>query len=96
MAWHDMAWHGMVWHGIALHCIVLHCILFHDLPLRSYLYHCIWSVITAHDLTPEKRMTTIIIVLYCTVFYFILFYFTSWPTFTLLSLPLCLECYNRP
>jgi len=20
----------------------------------------------------------------------------SWPTFTLLSLPLCLECYNRP
>jgi len=22
--------------------------------------------------------------------------FISWPTFTLLSLPLCLECYNRP
>ena len=31
------------------------CILFHDLLLRSYLYHCVWSVITAHNLTPEKR-----------------------------------------
>ena len=30
-------------------------ILFHDLLLRSYLYHCVWSVITAHNLTPEKR-----------------------------------------
>jgi len=29
--------------------------LFHDLLLRSYLYHCVWSVITAHNLTPEKR-----------------------------------------
>ena len=29
-------------------------LLFHDLLLRSYLYHCIWSVITAHNLTPEK------------------------------------------
>ena len=29
--------------------------LFHDLLLRSYLYHCAWSVITAHNLTPEKR-----------------------------------------
>ena len=28
---------------------------FHDLPLRSYIYHCVWSVITAHNLTPEKR-----------------------------------------
>jgi len=23
-------------------------ILFHDLLLRSYLYHCVWSVITVH------------------------------------------------
>jgi len=30
--------------------------LFHDLLLRSYLYHCDWSVITAHNLTPEKRI----------------------------------------
>jgi len=29
--------------------------LFHDLLLRSYLYHCVWTVITAHNLTPEKR-----------------------------------------
>ena len=29
--------------------------LFHDLLLRSYFYHCVWSVITAHNLTPEKR-----------------------------------------
>ena len=29
--------------------------LFHDLLLRSYLYHCVWNVITAHNLTPEKR-----------------------------------------
>jgi len=29
--------------------------LFHDLLLRSYLYHCIWSVTTAQSLTPEKR-----------------------------------------
>ena len=29
--------------------------LFHDLLLRSYLYYCVWSVITAHNLTPEKR-----------------------------------------
>jgi len=29
--------------------------LFHDLVLRSSLYHCVWSVITAHNLTPEKR-----------------------------------------
>jgi len=28
--------------------------LFHDLLLRSYLYHCVWSIITAHNLTPEK------------------------------------------
>ena len=28
--------------------------LFHDLLSRSYLYHCVWSVITAHNLTPEK------------------------------------------
>ena len=28
--------------------------LFHDLLLRSYLYHCVWSVITVHNLTPEK------------------------------------------
>ena len=30
-------------------------VLFHDLLLRSYLYHCVWSVITAHNLTPQKR-----------------------------------------
>jgi len=30
-------------------------VLFHDLLLRSYLYHWVWSVITAHNLTPEKR-----------------------------------------
>jgi len=30
-------------------------LLFHDLLLRSYLCHCVWSVITAHNLTPEKR-----------------------------------------
>jgi len=29
--------------------------LFHDLLLRSYLYHCVWSVITVHNLTSEKR-----------------------------------------
>jgi len=29
--------------------------LFHDLLLRSYLYHCVWSVTTAHSFTPEKR-----------------------------------------
>jgi len=29
--------------------------LFHDLLLRSYLCHCVWSVTTAHNLTPEKR-----------------------------------------
>jgi len=23
--------------------------------LRSYFYRCVWSVITAHNLTPEKR-----------------------------------------
>jgi len=28
--------------------------LFHDLLLRSYLYHCVWSVTTAHNVTPEK------------------------------------------
>jgi len=30
-------------------------ILFHDLLLRSCLYDCVWSLITAHNLTPEKR-----------------------------------------
>ena len=34
--------------------VTLPC-LFHGLLLRSYLYHCVWSVITAHNLTPEKR-----------------------------------------
>jgi len=29
--------------------------LFHDLLLRSYRYRCVWSVITAHNLTPEKH-----------------------------------------
>ena len=29
--------------------------LFHDLLLRSYFYHYVWSVKTAHNLTPEKR-----------------------------------------
>jgi len=29
--------------------------LFHDLLLRSYLYHCVQSVIAAHNLTPEKH-----------------------------------------
>ena len=33
--------------------------LFHDLLLRAYLYHCVWSVITAHNLTPEKRGPTL-------------------------------------
>jgi len=27
----------------------------HDLLLRSYLYHCVRSVITVQNLTPEKR-----------------------------------------
>jgi len=35
--------------------ITVYAVLFHDLLLRSYLYHCVWSVITAHNLTPEKR-----------------------------------------
>ena len=30
-------------------------VLFHDLLLLSYLYHCVWSVIIAHNLTQEKR-----------------------------------------
>jgi len=30
-------------------------VLFHDLVLRSYFYRRVWSVITAHNLTPEKR-----------------------------------------
>ena len=34
--------------------------LFHDLLLRYYLYHCVWSVTAAHNLTPEKRDTRII------------------------------------
>jgi len=34
-------------------------LLFHDLLLRSYLYHCVWSIITAHNLT--TRSVTIII-----------------------------------
>jgi len=29
--------------------------LFHDLLLRSYLYYCVWSVITTHKLTPENH-----------------------------------------
>ena len=29
--------------------------LFHDLRLRSFLYRCVLSVITAHNLTPEQR-----------------------------------------
>jgi len=29
--------------------------LFHDLLLRCYLYHCVWCIINAHNLTPEKR-----------------------------------------
>ena len=33
--------------------------LFHYLLLRSYLYHYVWSVITAHNLTPEKRDPTL-------------------------------------
>jgi len=32
--------------------------LFHDLLLRSYLYHCVWIVITAHNLTPPSNPTT--------------------------------------
>ena len=36
-------------------CIEVYRRLFHNLLLRSYLYHCVWSVITAHNLTPEKR-----------------------------------------
>ena len=30
------------------------------LILRSHLYHCVWSVMTAHSLTPEKRDNIII------------------------------------
>jgi len=30
-------------------------LVFHDLVLRYYLYHCVWSVITAHNFTLEKR-----------------------------------------
>ena len=37
------------------HNVTVDLLLFHDLLLRSYLYHCVWSVITAHNLTPEKR-----------------------------------------
>jgi len=33
--------------------------LFHDLLLLSYLYHCVWSVTTAHNFTPEKRGPTL-------------------------------------
>jgi len=33
----------------------IQAVLFHDLLLRSYLYHCVWSGITAHNLTPENR-----------------------------------------
>jgi len=29
--------------------------LFHDLLLRCYLYDCVWSVITAHNLTPTLK-----------------------------------------
>jgi len=36
-------------------CIEVYRRLFHDLLLRSYLDRCVWSVITAHSLTPEKR-----------------------------------------
>ena len=45
---------------IRILCAKFHCnrlLLFHDLLLRSYLYHCVWGVITAHNLTPEKRET---------------------------------------
>ena len=35
--------------------VVYNFIYFHNLLLRSYLYHCVWSAITAHNLTPEKR-----------------------------------------
>jgi len=34
---------------------VVNATSFYDVLLRSYLYHCVWSVITAHNLTPEKR-----------------------------------------
>ena len=30
-------------------------VLSHDLQLRSYFYLCVWSVITDHNITPEKR-----------------------------------------
>ena len=33
---------------------------------------------------------------HCIALHCIALYFISWPTFTLLSLPLYLECYNRP
>jgi len=38
-------------------CIyALYCeVLFHGLLLRCSFYHCVWSVITAHNRTPEKR-----------------------------------------
>ena len=41
-------------HTIAT-CFAVVSVLFHDLLLRSCLYHCVWSVITAHNLTPEKH-----------------------------------------
>jgi len=45
-------------HATSTHCQITVCetlINFHHLLLHSYLYHCVWSVITAHNLTPEKR-----------------------------------------
>ena len=41
--------------GQLINIRLLNTTLFHDLLLRSYLYHCVWSVITAHNLTPENR-----------------------------------------
>ena len=44
---------------LLLSLLLLLLLLFHDLLLRSYLYHCVWSTITAHNITP--RSVTIII-----------------------------------
>ena len=35
--------------------IALYTALFHELLLRSCLYRCVWSVITAHNLTSHSR-----------------------------------------
>jgi len=38
-----------------MHYLTNIVLFFHGVVLRSYLCHCVWSVITANNLTPEKR-----------------------------------------